>query len=100
MESLERFVMLATSNDITRAAVDHGHVSWTNTAVVDLARAPAAQLRCNESTLVSKCLRSSSHAPELQKYAAHPMINVWHGLKSLFLRFNVRQSCVGAGVDC
>jgi hypothetical protein len=27
MESLERFVMLATSNDITRAAVDHGHVS-------------------------------------------------------------------------
>lgn len=29
MESLERFVMLATSNDITRAAVDHGHVSGT-----------------------------------------------------------------------
>jgi hypothetical protein len=27
MESLERFVMLATSNDITRAAIDHGHVS-------------------------------------------------------------------------
>jgi hypothetical protein len=29
MESLERFVMLATSNDITRAAIDHGHVSHT-----------------------------------------------------------------------
>jgi hypothetical protein len=29
MESLERFVMLATSNDITRAALDHGHVSDT-----------------------------------------------------------------------
>lgn len=27
MESLERFVMLATSNDITRVQLDHGHVS-------------------------------------------------------------------------
>lgn len=35
MESLERFVMLATSNDITRAAVDHGHVScWCSCSVV------------------------------------------------------------------
>lgn len=32
MESLERFVMLATSNDITRVQLDHGHVSATATA--------------------------------------------------------------------
>lgn len=34
MESLERFVMLATSNDITRAAVDHGHVRAAHSGVV------------------------------------------------------------------
>jgi hypothetical protein len=27
MEAIERVVLLATANDITRAAVDHGHVS-------------------------------------------------------------------------
>jgi hypothetical protein len=27
MEAVERIVLLSTSNDITRAAVDHGHVS-------------------------------------------------------------------------
>jgi hypothetical protein len=26
MEAVERIVLLSTSNDITRAAVDHGHV--------------------------------------------------------------------------
>lgn len=44
MESLERFVMLATSNDITRAAVDHGHV-WTAERSTQLGMAVSSMLK-------------------------------------------------------
>eukprot|EP00775_Hariotina_reticulata_P011497 gene11497-11640_t len=44
MESLERFVMLATANDITRAAVDHGHV-WTAERSVQLGMAVSSMLK-------------------------------------------------------
>lgn len=44
MESLERFVMLATSNDITRAAIDHGHV-WTAERSTQLGMAVSSMLK-------------------------------------------------------
>lgn len=60
MESLERFVMLATSNDITRAAVDHGHV-WTAERSTQLGMAVSSMLKGYTTTaaqIVTATLKS------------------------------------------
>jgi hypothetical protein len=44
MESLERFVMLATSNDITRMPVEHGG-EWTTERSVQLGLAVSSMLK-------------------------------------------------------
>ncbi len=49
MESLERFVMLATSNDITGAALDHGHVSKHTAAMITATAAGATVTAAQES---------------------------------------------------
>lgn len=63
MESLERFVVLATSSDITRVQLDHGHVSDMRPAGTPVRRIPLAA-----NTLSAP--QSSAHACFAPGYAA------------------------------
>ena len=63
MESLERFVVLATSNDITRAAVSVAphHADWTAERSAQLGLAVSSMLKSYTTTaasVISATLRS------------------------------------------
>jgi hypothetical protein len=79
MESLERFVMLATANDITRAAVDHGHVrqqckpEWCWTPSWALEHLPASScvayaacLCCGSCMTMLACWATSTSAMQFK----------------------------------
>lgn len=60
MEAVERVVLLATSNDITRAAVDHGH-DWTAERSVQLGLSVSGMLKgytTTAATIITAMLKS------------------------------------------
>ncbi|KAI8469443.1 MAG: hypothetical protein J3K34DRAFT_423607 [Monoraphidium minutum] len=62
MEALERVVLLATSNDITRAAADHGH-EWTAQRSTQLGLAVSGMLKgytTTAATIITAALKSAT----------------------------------------
>lgn len=79
MESLERFVMLATSSDITRAAIDHGHVRYQGLGATHACMSPCLVCICCRCRRCFRCIR---RVPEVAVCCFAVLPQVWTAERS------------------